>query len=62
MSDEETKYKHSLHRKRNIMAKSLRDHGDHKGAFALRVIDSRKNEYKRKRMRVKDIDDYQEDN
>jgi hypothetical protein len=60
MSDEETKYKHSLHRKRNIMAKSLRDHGDHKGAFALRVIDSRKNEYKRKRMKISDIYDEEE--
>ena len=61
MSDEETRYKHSLNRKRNIIAKSLRDTGDRKGAFSLKVIDPRKNGYKRKKMRVQEIDDYEED-
>ena len=34
------------------MAKVLRDPGDHKGAFALKVIDPKKQEYKRKKMKV----------
>lgn len=57
MSDPDTKFKHSVHRKRNIMAKALRDRGDHKGAFSLRVHDSRKQEYKRKKMRVTAINE-----
>jgi len=52
MSSEEVKIQRSKSRKRNIMAKVLRDQGDHKGAFSIKVIDSRKGEYKRKRMRV----------
>lgn len=57
MSDPETKYKHSIHHKRNMMAKQLRDQGDFKGAFSLKVIDGRKEEYKRKKMRVVDVDE-----
>lgn len=55
MSDPDTKYKHSLHYKRNMIAKSLRDTGDHKGAFSIKIIDSRKQEYKRRKMRVTEI-------
>jgi hypothetical protein len=53
MSDTDTKFKHS--KKRNIMAKHLRDQGDYKGAYAIKIIDPRKEEYKRKHMRVSDI-------
>jgi hypothetical protein len=60
MGDIETKYKHSLKHKRNMMAKHLRDQGEHKGAFSLKVIDSRKEEYKRKKMRVVDIENDEE--
>lgn len=56
MADPEVKFKHSLNRKKNIMAKHLFDPGDHRGAYAMKV-DSRKQEYKRKRMRVADIED-----
>lgn len=47
MSDEFTKYEHSKRRKRNIIAKHLKDTGDHKGAFAMKIHDARKEEYKR---------------
>lgn len=52
MADPEVKFKHSLNRKKNIMAKSLREE-----RYAMKVVDSRKQEYKRKRMRVTDIED-----
>lgn len=52
MSDQETKYKHSKHRKRNLMAKALRDQGERKGAFGIRILDPKK-EYKREKMKAK---------
>lgn len=55
MSDFETREKRSRSRKKNIMAKALRDRGDLKGAFALKVIDSRKSEYKRERIKVNEV-------
>lgn len=59
MSDQETKYYRSTARKRNMMAKALRDTGDHRGAFSMKIIDSRKEEYKRKKVRVTEV--YDED-
>lgn len=55
MGSVEDREKHSKRRKRNIYAKSLRDQGDHKGAFRLRVIDPRKTEYKRVRINPNEI-------
>lgn len=54
MSDIETKYKRSL--RRNIAAMHLKDR-----EFQMKIIDGRKEEYKRKRMRVNDIADEQEE-
>lgn len=56
MADIESKIKHSLHYKRNLAAKALRDQGELKGAFKMKVIDSRKQEYKRVKLRVHDIE------
>lgn len=61
MADPDTKNKHSLHYKRNMMAKHLRDQGEHKGAFSLKVIDSRKGDYKRVKLRVTDINEEERD-
>ena len=58
MSDSETKMKHSFNRKRNFIAKEMRT-GENKGAFKLKVHDSRKEEYKRVKLRVND--DYEEE-
>ena len=63
LSDELTKIERSKNRKRNFIAKSLRDQGDRKGAFKLRVVNTRKGEYKRERINVKDInDEFEEEN
>lgn len=63
LSDELTKIERSKNRKRNFIAKSLRDSGDRKGAFKLRVVNPKKGEYKRERINVKDInDEFEEEN
>ena len=61
MSDPEVKEKRSRSRRRNMYAKQLRDHGEHKGAFALKVVDPRKGDYKRKRIRINEIDEEETD-
>lgn len=47
MSSEEIKVLRSKSRKRNFIAKSLHDPNEHRGAFKLKVLDPRKQEYKR---------------
>lgn len=54
------KFKHSLHRKRNLIAKSLRDTGERKGAFALKVQNPKKGEYKREKLKVNRINELEE--
>lgn len=56
MADPEFKLKHSKHRNRNLMAKHLYDPNEFKGAYAMKVVDSRKQQYKRKRIRVTEIE------
>lgn len=53
-SSQEDRERHSQRRK-NKYAKLLRDQGDFKGAFSLKVINPKKGEYKRERITVKDI-------
>ncbi len=52
MSDFETREKRSRSRKKNIMAKALRDRGDLK---VLRIVDSRKSEYRRERIKINEV-------
>lgn len=61
MSDEDTKARHSSRRKKNIMAKHLHDPGDHRGAFALKIVNPKKGTYKREKLRVTEIDRFIED-
>jgi hypothetical protein len=58
MADEETRLKHSFNRKRNFLAKEVRT-GENKGAFALKVVNPKKQEYKRVKMRT--TENYEED-
>lgn len=58
MADTEERERHSRRRKRNIMAKILRDPGEKKGAFALRVINPKKNTYKRTRVDPRNLEDF----
>ena len=51
MGDIETKFKRSKHRKQNLIAKALRDQGERKGAFGIRILDPKK-EYKREKMKA----------
>ena len=50
MGDQEIKEKVSKKRRRNLISKKLRDQGDHKGAFALKVVHPKKGTYKRKKI------------
>lgn len=60
MSDPEEKERASRRRKQNFYAKILRDPGDHKGAFALRIIPSKKQQYKREKLNPRIVqEDYE---
>lgn len=48
-------------KKRNRYAAILKDQGDFKGAFALKVVDSRKQEYKRYKPRTNEVHDDQDE-
>ena len=55
MSDLDYKSKVSRKRKRNMIAKTLRDTGEKKGAFALKVINPKKTEYKREKLNPRTV-------
>lgn len=56
MGSEEERERHSRRRKRNVIAKILRDTGDMKGAFSLRIINPKKGTYKREKMNIRNIE------
>lgn len=61
MSSEEDRAKHSSRRKRNFIKRDMMSN-ELKGAFAIKVIDARKPEYERKKLRVTDLyEGYEED-
>ena len=62
MSSAEDREKHSQRRKRNKLAQILRDPGEHRGAFSLKVIDSKKQIYKRRKLRVTEVNDIESEN
>jgi len=61
MTSPEDKHLRDKKRSRNLIAKSLRDQGDHRGAFSLRTINPKKTKYKRKKVDVKDVEQYSEE-
>lgn len=56
MADPDNKIKHFKHRQKNLLEKALFDPNEHRGAFSMKVVDSRKQNYKRKKMRVTEIE------
>jgi len=61
MSDLDTKVQRSQSRKRNFYAKLVRDHGEYKGAFSLKVINPKKQEYKREKIKKEYVHVNEED-
>jgi hypothetical protein len=55
MGDQEEKEKVSKKRRRNFMSRALRDQGDHKGAFALKIVSPKKGSYKREKLNPREI-------
>jgi hypothetical protein len=60
MNDDFEKTKKDF-KKRNRYAAMLKDQGDFKGAFSLKVVDSRKQDYKRSKMRTNEIYEEEQD-
>lgn len=60
MTSPEDKYLRDKKRNRNLAARALRT-GDNKGAFALKVVSSKKKKYKRKKVNVNNVDRYIEE-
>lgn len=56
MTDPDLKEKVSYKRKRNVMAKLLRDQGDYKGAFSLKVVNPKKEKYKREKVNINKLE------
>lgn len=54
MSSEEDRAKHSSRRKRNFVKKDMMSN-ELKGAFAIKVVDARKPEYERRKLRVTEV-------
>lgn len=61
VTDSTEKERHSRRRRKNIMAKILRDPGERKGAFALRIVNPKKKEYKREKIDIKNIEEFNDD-
>lgn len=61
MTSPEDKYLRDKKRSRNMVAKALRDQGDHKGAFSVKIISPKKSKYKRKKVDVKNVEQYIEE-
>ena len=57
MGNPDDKERHYRRRKKNIYAKILKDSGDHKGAFSIKVVNPKKGgEYKRSKIDIRNID------
>jgi len=54
MSSEEDRAKHSSRRKRNFVKKDMMSN-ELKGAFAIKIVDARKPEYERRKLRVTEV-------
>jgi hypothetical protein len=61
MSSEEERLRRTRIRNRNIYAKILHDPNEFRGAFRMKIHDERKGEYRRVKMKVKNVNDYEED-
>lgn len=60
MASDEERERHLKRRKRNFIAKSLRDSSERRGAFALKIINPKKTIYKREKVDLKNIEKEEE--
>lgn len=58
MSDEQTRLERAKKFNRNLITKEMRENT---GAFALKIINPKKTQYKRRRINPKNIDDFIEE-
>jgi hypothetical protein len=62
MASPEERERHNRRRKRNVYAKILRDPGEMRGAYSMKIKPAKNQPYKRERIRLDDLIEEKEEN